>query len=66
MLSNVNSQAEDGSGDGQDAGMPINYFDLIYERLLKEVETLMMSVKQVMSLPVPKMGHGRKLSEKGN
>lgn len=31
--------------------MPIDYFDLIYERLLKEIETLMQSAKQVMSLP---------------
>ena len=31
--------------------MPVDYFDLIYERLLKEIETLMNSAKQVMALP---------------
>lgn len=34
-----------------EGSMPIDYFDLIYERLLKEIETLMLSAKQVMSLP---------------
>jgi len=31
--------------------MPVDYFDVIYERLLKEIETLMMTAKNVMALP---------------
>jgi len=47
----VNSNKEGESGGQGESGMPVDYFDLIYERLLKEIETLMLSAKQVMALP---------------
>lgn len=68
MLSSVNNQKDDGSGGQGEGSMPINYFDLIYERLTKEIEMLMLSAKQVMQLPSHKLGgpNTRKHSEKGN
>jgi hypothetical protein len=41
--------------------MPVDYFDVIYERLLKEIETLMMTAKNVMALPT-----SHKHSNQGN
>jgi hypothetical protein len=63
MLSNVNNQGKD-EGGAQEGSMPINYFDLIYERMFKEIDMLMMSAKAVMSLSASKNTGGRKLSEK--
>lgn len=51
LLGNVNSHKDGDAGGGGESGMPVDYFDLIYERLLKEIETLMNSAKQVMALP---------------
>ena len=44
--------------------MPINYFDLIYERMFKEIDILMLSAKQVMSLSAFKNTASRKISDK--
>lgn len=44
MLSNVNNQGKD-DGGAQEGSMPINYFDLIYERMFKEIDMLMVSAK---------------------
>jgi len=41
MLTNINNQKDDGSGTQGEGNMPVDYFDLIYERLIKEIETLM-------------------------
>lgn len=56
MLGNISNQKDDGSGAQGEGSMPIDYFDLIYERLIKEIETLMLSAKTVMSPPLPKLG----------
>ena len=47
-LQNVTNMGGDGSGGQGEGSMPVDYFDLIYERLLKEIELLMQSAKQVM------------------
>lgn len=44
ILGNINSPGTTGGmGDGGDGGMQIDYFDLIYERLLKEIDQMMQS-----------------------
>jgi len=47
MLANINNQKDDGSG-AQEGSMPIDYFDLIYERLLKEIELMMQTTASLM------------------
>jgi hypothetical protein len=41
----VNNQKDDGSGAQGEGSMPVDYFDLIYNRIGKEIEMLMLSAK---------------------
>jgi hypothetical protein len=41
MLAGINSQKDDGTGGQGEGSIPIDYFDLLYERLLKEIELMM-------------------------
>jgi hypothetical protein len=41
----VNSNKDDGSGTQGEGSMPVDYFDLIYERLLKEIDLLMQAAR---------------------
>lgn len=45
MLGSVSNQKDDGSGAQGEGSMPVDYFDLIYERLIKEIEMLMLCAK---------------------
>ena len=51
MLSGLNNQGkDDGSGATGDDTMLINPFDLIYEKLSKEIELMMQTASQLMQL----------------
>jgi len=43
LLQNINSQKDDGTGNAGEGSMPIDYFDLMYERMIKEIEKIMES-----------------------
>ena len=47
--------------------MPVNYIELMYDRLSKEIEQLMQCAKHVMELPLQKNTGGKRedLTEKG-
>lgn len=57
MLANINNQKDDGSGVQGEGSMPIDYFDLIYERLIKEIEVMMNSASQLMQI------HGQRTTQ---
>jgi hypothetical protein len=49
MLSHLNTGKDDGSGArGGDTGMPTDFQDLMYERLLNEVDVMMQTASQLM------------------
>jgi hypothetical protein len=50
MLTSVNNQKDDGAGNAGEGQMPINFFDLLYERLVKEVELMMQITANLMQI----------------
>lgn len=50
-LNGANAKGNDGGGMQGDGQMPVDAFDMIYERCLKEIENLMESAKLVLGLP---------------
>jgi len=50
LLGNLNSHKDDGTGNAGEGSIRIDYFDLIYDRLIKEIEMYMASSQMLMQI----------------